>query len=187
MNGRTNPSLTNGVGSHEGDLPYSYFPCLDSRRGAGKNWQGTEVPYKDINLLQARCKHHNIDPASVFQAAWALVLKCYIGDPHVCFAFGCLRECDRISKFNHSNSSLSWGEARLSQCKTSLELLRHVQTRSKRLFPDPADAPVGYGPDSRILKLPANTCLLYRESNQEVSLGLEESTLQLCVDQGYDV
>lgn len=186
-NGRTDPHLTHGAGSWDGDLPHSYFPCLDSRPGAGKTWQGTEVPYNDINLLHARCKHHSIDPVSVFQAAWALVLNCYLGDQHVCFAFDCIQERHHTNKFDQSNSSISWGQAHLGQCTTSLDLLRHVHIRSKRLLPHSANAFVGYGSDSRRLKLPANTCLLYRKSNQEVWLGLEESTLEQRVDQGYDV
>ncbi|KAL9124403.1 MAG: hypothetical protein Q9217_006262, partial [Psora testacea] len=185
-NRQTELDLANSVISTENDLPHSYFPCLDSRPGASKTWQGTEVPFKDISLLQMRCQHQNVDSVSVFQAAWALVLKCYLGDPHVSFAFDCIRDCDDPSKLDHLTSTISWGEARLDQCTTSLGLLRHVHTRNEWLPPHSAGGPVGYGPDSRRLGSPANTCLLYRKTNQEVWTGLEESTLQQYVDQGLN-
>lgn len=180
-------SVTNRVISIEDDLPHSYFPCLDSSPGAGKTWQGIEVPFKDISLLQTRCRHQNVAFESVFQAAWALVLKYYVGDLHVSFAFESIRDCDDPSKLDHLTSHTSLAEARLDQCTTSLELLRHVHVRNVCLPLHSPDGSVGSGFDSSRLESPANTCLLYRRTNQGVWRGLEESTLQQYGDQGHDV
>ena len=177
--------LTNSVTSTEKDLPYSIFPCLDSRPGAGKTWQETEVPFKDISLLQTRCQHPEIDSISVFKAAWALVLKCYLGNLHVSFAYDCIRDSDDRGKLDHSASNVSWGEARLDQCTTSLELLRHLHTRDE--WPPLHSADETHGPDSRRLESPANTCLLHRKTNHGAWTGLEGSRLLQYMDHGHDV
>lgn len=184
-NRQTELHLTNSVTSTEKDLPYSIFPCLDSRPGAGKTWHETEVPFKDISLLQTRCQHQNIDSISVFKAAWALVLKCYLGNLHVSFAFDCVRDCDDQSKLDHLASNVSLSEARLDQCTTSLELLKHLHTRDEWPPLHSADGP--HGPDSRRLESPVNTCLLYRTTKQGAWTGLEESMLLQYMDKGYDV
>lgn len=79
--------LVNNDASNHGELPHSYFPCLDSRSGASNTWQASELPLKDVNLLRAICQRNGISPSSFIQAAWALVLQCYVGDLNVCFAF----------------------------------------------------------------------------------------------------
>ena len=184
-NRQTEPHLTNSMTLTENHLPYSYFPCLDSRPGAGKTWHETEVPFKDISLLETRCQHQNIDSVSVFQAAWALLLKYYLGNLHVSFAFDCIQKCDDPSKLDHLASNVSWGEARFDQCTTSSELLRHFHTRDEQLRLHLPDEP--QVPDSRGVESRANTCLLYRQANQGVWTGLEESLLQHYFHRGYDV
>ncbi|KAL8785677.1 MAG: hypothetical protein Q9213_003236 [Squamulea squamosa] len=67
-------------------LPPSYLPCLDATPGADCSWQVTEVPFKDVVGLRSFGSRHEVSSASVLQAAWALVLRCYIGNPLVCFA-----------------------------------------------------------------------------------------------------
>lgn len=69
------------------NLPPSYLPCLDARPKGDSSWQSTEVPFKDIFRLESFCSEHNVSSESVLQAAWALVLRCYIGNPSVCFMF----------------------------------------------------------------------------------------------------
>lgn len=68
------------------DLPPSNFPCLDASPGASTLWQSTEIPFRNVILLQSFCTQYNVSSFSVWQAAWALVLRCYLGNPSVCFA-----------------------------------------------------------------------------------------------------
>ncbi|KAL8668796.1 MAG: hypothetical protein Q9168_006589 [Polycauliona sp. 1 TL-2023] len=70
----------------EETLPPSYLPCLDARPGGNRSWQSTEVPFKDAARLDAFCGRMGVSTRSVLQLAWALVLRCYVGNPSVCFA-----------------------------------------------------------------------------------------------------
>lgn len=82
------PKLPSGERGLEVDagLGPSYFPCLDARPGLKATWQSTEVPFKDRDRLREFCRENDILPLSVFQIAWALTLRCYIGSLTVCFA-----------------------------------------------------------------------------------------------------
>ena len=66
-------------------LPPSYLPCLDARPSVDRNWQSTEVPFRDAARLKRFCSKHGLSSHSVLQLAWALTLRCYLGNPSVCF------------------------------------------------------------------------------------------------------
>lgn len=67
-------------------LPPSCLPCLDARPGDDGSWQSTKVPFRDAARLKCFCSKHGLSSQSVLQLAWALTLRCYLGNPSVCFA-----------------------------------------------------------------------------------------------------
>lgn len=170
--------VNNDASDHE-DLPPSFFPCLDSRSGASNTWQASEVPFKDVNLLRAICQQNSISPSSLFQAAWVLVLQCYIGDPDVCFAFCFVGENVNFTEFHDPDVAVSTCQARLGQVETPLELLKHMNARSPDFIAQPSiNQRVEYGWDNGRHSLPANTCMLYQEDARELRPGLGNLTLQ---------
>ena len=45
------------------------------------------VPFAEVSELRSFCTRSNLTPASVFQVAWALVLRSYTGNDSVCFGY----------------------------------------------------------------------------------------------------
>lgn len=63
----------------------SHFPPLDAYPAPNKDWQYVEVPPCDQVRLDKLCKKHVISALNIYQTAWALVLRCYIGSNSVYF------------------------------------------------------------------------------------------------------
>lgn len=151
--------------SHQ-DLPQSYFPCLDSRAGTNRGFQPTEVPFRDIQRLRSFCTENDVSPLSVFQAAWALVLRCYLGKPSVCFAYSSCENPD-AEEILKSPSSVSVCQVDFGATTSLLDVLRgahkkHVQFSSHASKFHASFHRPSIGPDF----LPVNTALVYREEKQ---------------------
>lgn len=149
-------------------LPPSYLPCLDARPGAHRSWQSTEVPFKDAVRLKSFCSQRKLSPRSVLQLAWALVLRCYVGNPSVCFA------CHSLEGTWSTLDSTAKGRDE-SICKVDfqaetplLELLEEVEkqnsrrhapgTKAQTFPPEHMRSPQG---------IPANTGLLLQEDSSQ--------------------
>ena len=148
---------------HHNDLPHSYFPCLDSRPGDNKAWQSTEVPFKDAVRVQSFCREHNVSSLALFQAAWAVVLRCYLGSPSVCFA------SDSSDIAGDANST-TVGVCRMDLTETIsvLDLLKAVYTK---YFPSPSQPALqssAHEQPNVLDVLPMNTSLVYREDNRSM-------------------
>ncbi|KAL8902464.1 MAG: hypothetical protein Q9207_004685 [Kuettlingeria erythrocarpa] len=147
------------------DLPPSIFPCLDARPGRTQSWQSVEVPFKDTHSLTSYCNQHNVSSLAVLQAAWALLLRCYIGNPSVCFA------CRTVEGAAHSDKPLTPSSAG-SICKADidgelsvLELIRGMRTIQHRCPPQFE----GLGParQPQALEHTVNTLLLLQASEEQ--------------------
>ena len=152
-----------GDAEHHNDLPHSYFPCLDSRPGQNGAWQSTEVPFKDAVRVQLFCREHNVSCLSLFQAAWAVVLRCYLGSPSVCFA------SDSSEMAEDANgTTVSVCRMEFTETSSILDLLKRVYTKC---FPSPSEpslqSSVHAQPDV-LDSLPMNTSLVYREDNRSM-------------------
>ncbi|KAL8870782.1 MAG: hypothetical protein Q9174_003249 [Haloplaca sp. 1 TL-2023] len=143
-------------------LPPSIFPGLDSRPGEGEQWQSTHIPFRDAVTLHAFCAQNDISAQSVVQAAWALLLRCYIGNPSVCFA------CSSIEIASNDEGSAA-SETTAGVCTTVvggdqpvIDIIRGLKCRKYdaglRLRTGP-DAPKSLGHEK---VLPANTALAFR-------------------------
>ncbi len=167
-----------GIQDHN-DLPHSYFPCLDSRPGQNRAWQSNEVPFKDAVRVQSFCREHNVSSLSIFQAVWAMVLRCYLGSSSVCFA-------SNSSEIAEDANSATVSVCRMEFTETTsvLDVLKGVYTR---YFPSPSRPSQTQSanherPDVPDI-LPMNTLLIYREDNQSV---MHRPTIPECALRGLN-
>ena len=162
-------------------LPQSYFPCLDSRPGTNRAWQSVEVPYKDVARLHLSCRQNNVSPTAIFQSAWALVLRYYLGTHSVCF--GCITS----QKFENVEGLLTPPQ-RMSICKIDFvsgasiqDILETASTNGFRVLHQTwkTQASILEQP-SATDTLPANTALLYQENYRRKGPGPVRITFQDC-------
>ena len=143
------------------NLPPSIFPCLDARPGASKEWQSTHIPFRDVVTLHAFCARNNLSAQSIMQAAWALLLQCYVGNPSVCFACPSVKVAS-----NHGDSTAP--ETTAGVCKAEvrgdrpvIELIKGLRCRRYDAglhLCTGHDAPNSFEQEA----LPANTALAFR-------------------------
>lgn len=151
------------------DLPPSNFPCLDANPGASTVWQSTEIPFRDLTLLQSFCIEYNVSPLSVWQAAWALVLRCYLANQSVCFA------CEVSKEAADADQSLLSNTSDDLLCKAEIEaevpvidLLRGMKTIKHNPSSHLARASLScVGLSLGLAILPANTLLIFHEHERQ--------------------
>lgn len=163
MNG---PSMLHpqvGDTEYHNDLPHSYFPCLDPRPGQNGAWQSTEVPFKDVLRLQSFCREHNVSCLSLFQAAWALVLRCYLGSPSVCFASD---SSDMAEDANGTTVSVC--RIAFSETSSILDILKGLYTKCFPSSSEPSLQSSVHAQPDVLDSLPMNTSLVYREDNRSM-------------------
>ena len=152
--------------SHK-DLPQTYFPCLDSRSGSNTTWQAAEVPFKDIIGLRSFCKELDVSHLSVFQAAWALVLRCYLGNPSVCFAYSSSLNPEETNKVSRSHPSTRVCHVEFEKTTSLLDVLKETFKKSVQALCQPSKIQSSrYQQPIGPVNLPTNTVLVYREENQ---------------------
>lgn len=126
------------------DLPPTIIPCLDARPGANAVWQSTEIPFKDATALQSFCRRYNVSSLSILQAAWALVLRCYVGNPSICFACEIFKEAADNGKYTLPNVMDGICKAEIDGEIPVMEMVRgmrmikhssHSQSSGPQLFP----------------------------------------------------
>ncbi|KAI4086061.1 MAG: hypothetical protein LQ344_007876 [Seirophora lacunosa] len=140
------------------ELPPSIFPCLDARPGRSQRWQSIEIPFKDSLALTAFCSQNHVSSHAVLQAAWALVLRCYIGNPSVCFA------CSIVEEAAMPSSVDGICKADIDGDLSALELIKGMKTRRFRCLAQSE----ALAPPPRTLDVhPANTLLLFQESEEQ--------------------
>ena len=145
-------------------LPHSYFPCLDSRPGENRAWQSSEVPFNDAVRVRSFCKEYNVSSLVVFQTAWAMVLRCYLGSPAVCFASNSSEVPD-----DANSTTVSVCEVAFTKATSILDVLRGAYTK---YFPSPfqplqTQSSIHEQPESLDI-LPMNTSLIHREDNRSM-------------------
>lgn len=153
------------------DLPPSYFPCLDARPGIKGIGQAVEVPFRDIIRLRSFCRENEVSAICVFQVAWALVLRCYLGNPCVCFASNRAEDADTQS--NISVCQVDFGPA-----ISVLDALRGVVTRHFRSSPQPSINATSFQESEHLEDtLPFNTCMLCREDENQDRSAVDRSAI----------
>ena len=159
-------------------LPISLFPCLDSKPGSNSSWQSTEVPFKDVDILQSYCTRNEVSALAVFQTAWALVLRCYLNNSSVCFVYSLSQSKDR-----RDNGAMP---PHLGVCQVDFEtgiplfdILKRASMQCSEIPSRPSKAHPFIGEQSDTLKtLPMNTSLVYRGENQQNGSGVVSSTIE---------
>ncbi|EAW11679.1 putative nonribosomal peptide synthase [Aspergillus clavatus NRRL 1] len=69
------------------DASPCHFPALNDDLTSENQLHELTINMEDADAIQKFCATHNVTPATVFQAAWALVLKAYTGQDDVCFGY----------------------------------------------------------------------------------------------------
>ncbi|KAH8805177.1 hypothetical protein F5884DRAFT_885253 [Xylogone sp. PMI_703] len=65
-----------------------HFPVLnDGIEGSSSVSEDIRIKSEHLPRYSAFCRQNSISPAALFQVAWGLVLKCYVGIDDVCFGF----------------------------------------------------------------------------------------------------
>ena len=150
------------------DLPLTNLPCLDSRPGANSYWQSTEIPFRDVDLLHSFCTLYSVSSLSVLQAAWALVLQCYVGNPSVCFA------C-RVFEGGSGTGKSLLPEVKDGICKAevqgnapTIELVSSVRTIKHSSRPHSLGTRSFSSQQSPLMDVPpANTLMLFNEDKRQ--------------------
>lgn len=159
------------------ELPNSYFPCLDSRPGKNSNWQSNEVPFKDSTRLQSFCKEQDVSSLSVFQAAWALVLRCYLGTPSVCFASESIEETGDAEQISRPQPIVDICLVELGQATSIRDVLNGAHTKYVR---SSKAKPSMYERCSVPDALPMNTSLVVRGADSRDWSGAVRPAIHSC-------
>ena len=145
-------------------LPHSYFPCLDSRPGKNGAWQSGEVPFHDAARVQSFCREHNLSSTSFFQAAWAMVLRCYLGGPSVCFA----SDSSEMAE-DASSATVSVCQIDFNEMMSVLDVMRGMDLKHLPSPSQPSQTQSSVHGEPRTPGvLPMNTSLVYREDDQSL-------------------
>ena len=177
MNGLSRLQPQAGDTEDHNDLPHSYFPCLDSRPGQNRAWQSNEVPFKDAVRVQSFCREHHVSALSFFQAAWAMVLRCYLGSPSVCFTSNSSNRAEIAN-----SATVSVCQMEFAETTSMLDVLKAVHTKylsSPSSQPWQIQACIHEQPNIPNI-LPMNTSLVYREDSRSMmdTLAIPEHALR---------
>ena len=159
-------------------FPLSLFPCLDSRPGSNSSWQSTEVPFKDVDVLQSYCTRNDVSALAIFQTAWAFVLRCYLNTSTVCFIYSSSKrengENTLRSSFNRSVIQVDFEAG-----NSVFDIIRRASMRCTEIPSRPLQSQPFVGEQSNSLEtLSVNTSLVYREETQQDWSGVVRSTLE---------
>ena len=158
------------------DLPHTYFPCLDSRPGQNRAWQSNEVPFKDAVRVQSFCREHHVSSLSFFQAAWAMVLRCYLSSSSVCFT----SNSSKIAETANS-ATVSICQMEFAETTSMLDVLKAVHTKYLSSSPQPLQTHSWIHKQPGIpYILPMNTSLVHREDSRTImdTLAIPEHALR---------
>lgn len=147
-------------------LPPSYFPCLDARQATSKSWQSVEVPFGDINRLRSFCDEHDVPTTSVFQAAWALVLRCYLGNASVCFASRSSSTADEMRRLPEVNPDICVCQIDFQAVSSMADIFRVIMSRPlspPRIY----RSPLAVNETTLPVNLPLNTFLSCRQDESQ--------------------
>ena len=146
------------------DLPHSSFPCLDTRPGQNRAWQSCEVPFKDAVRVQSFCREHHVSFLSFFQTAWAMVLRCYLGSPSVCFTSSSSNRAEAAN-----SATVNVCQMEFAETTSTLDALKAVHTRSLSSPSPPLQTQswIHEQPDIPDI-LPMNTSLVHREDSRSM-------------------
>ena len=132
-------------------LAHTVFPCLDARPGKLGLLGSVGVPFADAVGVAEWCRAYALEPIALFEAAWALVLRCYLSTDSVSFAVGQLVDSNALLK-----------DPKLATCSLDLlertSLLSIAKTARKNL-----SVPTLNGTSNR----PFNTALLVHSESFE--------------------
>lgn len=147
------------------ELPPSIFPCLDARPGRGQSWQSVEVPFEDALSLTSYCHQNHVSSLAVLQAAWALVLRCYIGNASVCFASRTVERPAMSSKSSTESSADTICKVDIDGELSALELIKGTRTIKHRSHPQLEGLSPARQPETP--EHLVNTMLLFQESEEQ--------------------
>ncbi|KFY06569.1 hypothetical protein V492_07948 [Pseudogymnoascus sp. VKM F-4246] len=111
------------------------FPTLNDNVERPNERHNVEVITPDLTSLNIFCQEHDLKLVTVFQAAWALVLRCYTGLDDVCFGYS-----EDSHELLPSHATFS-GESGLRHALDSLEsTLKHGSNYKSCSIEDIEDA-----------------------------------------------
>ena len=159
-------------------FPPSLFPCLDSKPGSNSSWQSTEVPFKDVDILQSYCTRNEVSALAVFQIAWAFVLRCYLNNSSVCFIYSSSKREDGEDTIR-SSSNRSVCQIDFEAGNSVFDIIRRASMQRTRTLPHPLKSqPYVSEQSSSLETLSVNTSLVYLEENQQDWSGVVRSTIK---------
>ena len=159
-------------------FPPSLFPCLDSRPGSNSSWQSTEVPFKDVDILQSYCTRNEVSALAVFQTAWAFVLRCYLNNSSVCFISSSFKRENGENTFR-SSSNRRVCQVDFEAGNSVFDIIRRASMQCTRIPSHPLKSQPFIGEQSNSLEtLSVNTSLVCREENQQDWSGVVRSTIK---------
>ena len=178
------PSMADDVGVTP-ELPPSYFPCLDARPDAKGSRQSVEVPFRDINRLRFFCNENGISALSVFQTAWALVLRCYLDNPSVCFAYKSSNRAEAAKSSLKSDPGISVCHVDFGAATSISDVLRGVVKSYLQSPSQQPNSPSSFREAEHLDHLPLNTCLVYSEDGNPGWSALHRPVTWDCIDNGF--
>ena len=160
-------------------FPLSLFPCLDSRPGSNSSWQSTEVPFKDVDSLQSYCTRNEVSVSTVFQTAWAFVLRCYLNNSSVCFIYSSSKGENHADSALRSPSNRSVCQVDFEAGVSVIDIVRRASMQCVGVTSRPLKSQPFIDEQSNNLEtLSVNTSLVYREENQRDWSGVVRSTIE---------
>lgn len=168
------------------DLLPSYFPCLDARPGTNRDWQSVEVSFRDTARLRSVCKDNDVSTISVFQAAWAMVLRCYLGNASVCFASYSSTIAEEVDNFWEPHLDLSICQIDFASAFSVSDLFKGVLTRHLRSSPQPQKSPSSVYESHHSDILPINTYLVYREDRDGDWSAMDRPAIRNYTSSGFE-
>jgi hypothetical protein len=72
---------------HLSGLEPCHFPDLDGRLGGSRKLETIRLEVEKAHELRKFCEINNFTLSNIFQTAWALVLRSYVGTDNVCFGY----------------------------------------------------------------------------------------------------
>jgi hypothetical protein len=139
----------------------SNFPSLDSSPASSHEKQVAEVPIHNIVGLENLCREHSICRLTFFKAAWALLLRVYLGSNSVSFGHFESKENEGLTW--DASAAVQAFEIEFTDSSILLEVLLEVEAKHTSLAKlSVTPSPFG-GSQPHKNALSFNTALQYQE------------------------
>lgn len=149
------------------DFQPCYFPILDGNLDSSTTWHSIDVPLHGVVDLHSKGEQLGVPPASFLQMAWAVVLRCYLGNSSI--FFGCAG-LEKMTDWKEGDCDLTCCRVVLEEDYTVLKLLKAMKGHSPTGFVSERTGSVIKPIEDGLVKVSSfNTALLYQTIESECS------------------